>query len=376
MTLEEWSPRTAVKKNLGRFFKLPDSFMAKLAGLSPNVSLQFKLAGSPSLMLRESTLDLVQRVEAEGAKEACTTSFILDGSRGSGKSSTLLQTSSLLKSKGWIVILVPRMSQWTSGVEPYEKAASGDLYVQPVLAAKFLQLMMDWNAAAFAKIPAGNGSKQTIADVALAGIAKIDTAQTAVETVFSALFAAKDRAPVLLALDQIGAIYRTTSYFSSESKPLTADQFALPALIHKTLATLGQSRTAIVGAVDRTESLVSSRYFKYALKNMSPMNQSHGLLLSQVGTLDLASRDEFGVILPEYLDPTHSDAFSKSNKNPPKHLSRFVVPPYTKDEVAKALEFYKDNQVLFSDISDKLVAKRFMLTQGNPLGVFDSCVSL
>ncbi|EGF76458.1 hypothetical protein BATDEDRAFT_92522 [Batrachochytrium dendrobatidis JAM81] len=377
MTVTHWSPNFAVEKNLNRFATLPEKFMAKFTKLSPNLKKQFELTETPALMFRRSTAELIDLVSNEGIKEVCSTAVIVDGNRGTGKSSALIQTASYFHSKDWIIIPVLRLSEWTSGIEPYEISASNDTYYQPALTTKFLQLLLDWNEKALSKILVADESNKSVADLARSAIS-MDAVSSfaALEMVIKSIFTEKNRKPVLIAMDQINALYRKTAYFDKTSQPLNADKFAMAALIQKIFSELGQKNTVVLAAVDYTESLVGSHYLKHLLKKIEPVNKTAEVPLVQPIDVDLEARDEFGVILPLSLNPTHSDEFSKHFKLHPKHLTKFEMPVYSLSEISDVLDFYHSHNVYHGILTETEAARRWMLTQGNPTELLKSCTTL
>nr|KAJ3423020.1 hypothetical protein HK105_004195 [Polyrhizophydium stewartii] len=336
---------TVARKNLGRFVSLPQDFISKVPAAGPNLDRQFKLVDKPALMFRESTAELIHLIDKEGSKDACSTAFVV-------------------------------VSQWFSGIEPYEPSADGSKYYQPDLARKLLESIVAWNPSALEKLPSLGSSGQTVANVAASGIAGAVPAHDAFEDVVKSILAAKDRPPVLIALDQFNALFRKTEYCNAKSQPIMSNEFAVAMVFHNILAELGQPKTAILGAVDKTESLVNSYYLQNLLQKLPAVNKTAGKALDQPAVVDLASRDEFEVILPPSINPVHNDAFAEQFKQTPKHISRVHIPEYSHSEVGQVLHFYSQNNVLYKEVSDRLVAKWWMISQGNPLDVFKSCISL
>ncbi|KAH9273988.1 hypothetical protein BASA83_003623 [Batrachochytrium salamandrivorans] len=216
MSVMKWSPEFAVPKNIGRFSSLPEKFLSKIPKISPNLEKQFKLTATPALMFRQSTAELISIVEKEADKEFCTTALVVEGNRGTGKSAAFLQTVSHCHSKGWIIIPVPRLSEWMSGIEPYEMSLSRSKYLQPELTQKFISLLLEWNESALSKIPLREGSSESVADIArLAAEGDPESSFAILEEIMTRIFTAKNRNPVLLAIDQFNALYRRTAYFDT-----------------------------------------------------------------------------------------------------------------------------------------------------------------
>ncbi|KAH6584953.1 hypothetical protein BASA50_001015 [Batrachochytrium salamandrivorans] len=377
MSVMKWSPEFAVPKNIGRFSSLPEKFLSKIPKISPNLEKQFKLTATPALMFRQSTAELISIVEKEADKEFCTTALVVEGNRGTGKSAAFLQTVSHCHSKGWIIIPVPRLSEWMSGIEPYEMSLSRSKYLQPELTQKFISLLLEWNESALSKIPLREGSSESVADIArLAAEGDPESSFAILEEIMTRIFTAKNRNPVLLAIDQFNALYRRTAYFDTKSHPLTTDRFALPSMIQKIVYELGQPKTVILGAIDHTEPLVGSRYIYHRLNTLSPINQTAETPILRPIDIDISSRDDYAVVLPSFLDPTQADPFSKKFKLHPKHMSKFEMPSYSVSELSSVLDFYYQHNVFYGDMTESAAAKRWMLTQGNPLEVLKTCIAL
>ncbi|KAJ1332248.1 hypothetical protein BSLG_008907 [Batrachochytrium salamandrivorans] len=323
MSVMKWSPEFAVPKNIGRFSSLPEKFLSKIPKISPNLEKQFKLTATPALMFRQSTAELISIVEKEADKEFCTTALVVEGNRGTGKSAAFLQTVSHCHSKGWIIIPVPRLSEWMSGIEPYEMSLSRSKYLQPELTQKFISLLLEWNESALSKIPLREGSSESVADIArLAAEGDPESSFAILEEIMTRIFTAKNR-------------------------------FALPSMIQKIVYELGQPKTVILGAIDHTEPLVGSRYIYHRLNTLSPINQTAETPILRPIDIDISSRDDYAV-----------------------HMSKFEMPSYSVSELSSVLDFYYQHNVFYGDMTESAAAKRWMLTQGNPLEVLKTCIAL
>ncbi|KAI8920044.1 mitochondrial ribosomal death-associated protein 3-domain-containing protein [Powellomyces hirtus] len=384
VNLGEWGPAKAKVENIGEFLRLPESMLSGATttadGLYPPALAR---QGLSAFMLRQTTLDVLEAVSQEASKEVCSGVIALDGSRGVGKSVTLLQTVSHCAKNGWVAIYLPHPSQWVNGTEPFEPVQGTSTFAQPGVAVRILKHFLQLNSSSgLATIKSESG--ENVSEIARQGVADPSRAQKALDEVLAALASGgKDRAKVLIAVDQINTFYCKTAYHDSESREVIANQlaaiqsFAGFFTLEKKLA-----HGALICAVDRSDTQHSSPLLNSLLSSRKSATASAPSQTSRPQHLqkqyhDLAAVDEFGVLLPERLAPASYDPLASATHLHPKLTRPIVVPPYDLYEVACAAAYYTDCDALGNvEVTRDYVEKELVLTGGNPLKLHKRCLSL
>ncbi len=184
---------------------LPVSLMKSFAELSSN-----------GLLVRAQTKTLWDKVLAGE-------SFLLDGPKGIGKSSTLLQlVCAAASSKELLVLYAPSMGRWTAGYYPYYSSNNEPgKYEQPELAQDIISMFEYLNGD---KLEARPELKNVLNDQNSSPIQKL-----------SQLLSTLKAERTVFALDQVNALYCDTQYRSPEGVFLKVDDFIVLKEI-KTLA--------------------------------------------------------------------------------------------------------------------------------------------
>lgn len=152
---------------------------------------------------------------------------------------------------------------------------------------------------------------------------------------------------VLLAVDQLNALYRNTYYKDQESQPLSADRFELPKRILDMLSSSDLKNVVRLGAIDRSYSQIHSKRFEDMLKDAEvvysdPLDLSGNSEASGKKLLEQVS--EFGVILPY----SSGDGKETSSAVPMHNIKRFVVPVFDRKETKSMLDYYARAKIIES----------------------------
>ncbi|KAJ3413451.1 28S ribosomal protein S29, mitochondrial [Chytridiales sp. JEL 0842] len=356
----EWKPTDALPAHKGEFYSMPPGF---------------RTLNDKGIMLRDSTLDIINIINTEAEKSGNVSKILLDGESGTGKSAILSHLASHYKALGWIVIYIPNVSSWTSGEFPYDLPKGSEVYTQPTLTVSILERILSANSAELSKIAVvGDGVvvnrqkiKGSLADVAQAGIKFPDHAHTALYILLNQLEDhSSKRPPVLFAIDQINTFYTTTQYYDRESKALTADRLATVAPFLRLLAAEKLQKTVIVGAMDRTHSTIKSRFLEHVSNSVNNVNKSAKPPIGTSKYQDLSHIGTFGVLLPEVLAPAATDPFIVKSEVHPKNLVKYSVPVFSRAEIDALLRNHQKRKFLLRNkVDNNLVDKLKMVTGGN-----------
>lgn len=144
------------------------------------------------------------------------------------------------------------VARWTAGYYPYVAAKEPGQFDQPELAGEILTTFGHLNAAVLPKVPA------------MAALLKASDPISSLGLLIEAL-RSQTQFKVLLALDQVNALYAHTQYRDEQGTTLFTDQFSVMAAIKECLAT--PSNLTVVGAHCNVDPLV--RDYDYTQTQMS-----------------------------------------------------------------------------------------------------------
>jgi hypothetical protein len=293
---------------------------------------------STGLLYRQSTHDIINLVKEDVQNGGRT--IALDGKKGYGKSTTMFQIVSHFKKMDWIVLYFPQLSEWVSGLYPYESTSTGT-YVQQELASKVLQSILEMNEHHLKSLKTGAG--ESLVAIMKDGISNLKKSQVSLEKVMETLLDPKTkRAPVLFALDQVNALFCKTSYADKDSNPLTSDRFA----IAQTFYGLFQKvpiNTACIVAADDSMTQIRSYYFQKLLKRAPKFNKDP-LDLHVETFQSISNVSEFGVDLPLIMDRSQVELFNHPVEIP--NLTGYVIPALSLHETRPLLQFYRKTNIV------------------------------
>lgn len=216
-------------------------------GLPAGMELEFKDSMRPSLLVRQSFLDLrdnFRRIvdpptwSTDSKAPKVRKQIVLDGPVNCGKSIALAMLVHWARDEGWLVLYAPRGREWTHGGFFYKNPQTG-LWDTPVQAENVLKDFLKYNeprlrqlrCQIFDPIPLGEGAGvgwmkgadtmlvpegSTIYDLVHMGVQSTHAAVGVVVRLRKELSLVKD-IPVLIAIDQ----YNNWFTFSEYQEPVT-----------------------------------------------------------------------------------------------------------------------------------------------------------
>ncbi|CAG8513483.1 4961_t:CDS:10 [Ambispora gerdemannii] len=131
--LDEMYPEVFLRDNVGKVYTMTDSVLSKIKTfrLPPALNHEFEFFSRPSLVIRESSVKLVDLLDVS--------SNLPTGELGTGKSTLLLQAVCYTLSSNWIVIYLSHAISYVNSSSAYQKIEATGEFVQPALAQKLLQ---------------------------------------------------------------------------------------------------------------------------------------------------------------------------------------------------------------------------------------------
>ncbi|KAI8582119.1 hypothetical protein K450DRAFT_229100 [Umbelopsis ramanniana AG] len=351
INMNEFLPELITDDALNKVFALPEDVTTSLEVFKYPKFLEkeFNLLNKASLVARQSSLDLVNKIDNATSASSESTRIILTGELGSGRSAVLLQAVSFALSRKWLVIYIPTASVYTNGSSSYAPIQGSNQFEQPALASSLLQkiknvndhilkeilLTKDYHIDRHSALKGTSLSK--LLDI---GIKDQYTAQKVFEVLLEE--AGNTSTPTLLAVDEINALYTKTAYHDTDSQVLDAHRLRLPRTILDYFAGNKQFKAgAVVGAMSDHLTNIKSFGLEVALGLQVP--------------------DAYSQL------PTETIALAKG-------VERLDIKPYTDAEAKTVLDYYHMAQVVFEEPSEMLLKKKMVTSNGNPRKFFNACV--
>ncbi|KAJ3203320.1 37S ribosomal protein S23 mitochondrial, partial [Dinochytrium kinnereticum] len=332
-----WKPENATSDSAGTFFRVVpglDQYEGEAFTKDP---ANHKIPQS-SVMLRECTLKIMKDVMEELAKGRSTRKIVLDGEPGSGKSSVLLQLSGHFSALDYIVFYVPRPSHWISAKEFYSKTESGT-FIQPKLTSSVLKLFLNMNRTLLSKIQVvGEHTigksvfKGSLKDLSELGAGSPDVAHAALKAVLSELLSdASSRPPLVIAIDQVNALFTKTAYNDTDGTVLTSDRFELVSVFHDALSRRELTNAVILTALDQTDPTIKSPYLDHLLHQGTRVTSKFE---------DISDVDRYGVLPPTRMGRTKEDPVVLGGRDAPVGFEVKWVPTFDRVEVEMFLRWF------------------------------------
>ncbi|KAG2171476.1 hypothetical protein INT43_009137 [Umbelopsis isabellina] len=324
LNLNEFLPEIVTEESVNKIFALPEEATSNLEVFKypKTLAKEFDLLNKVSLIARQSSLDLVNKIDQAGSDSSKSTRIILTGEPGSGRSSVLLQAVSFALSRKWLVIYIPEASVWTNGSSAYVPVQGTDEFEQPALASNLLQkiktvndyILKDINLTKDYHIDRHSAAKGTSLSKLLdIGIKDQYTAQKVIEALLEEV--GNTDTPAIIAVDEVNALYTKTQYRDAESQVVDAYRLRLPRTILDYFSGNKQFKSgAVVGAM-------SDRLSNF---------KSLGLNVA----LGLESPDAYTQL------PETTIAFANG-------VERMDIKPYTEEEAKTVLSYYQMAQVIY-----------------------------
>ncbi|KAH9947031.1 mitochondrial ribosomal death-associated protein 3-domain-containing protein [Amylocystis lapponica] len=240
-------------------FPRSDNDLLRAYGVPKNLLVEFRVLSKPATLVRDVTLTALNVLDAAGQRPSKDTRQILTGPSGCGKSSVLLQAAEYCIANEWIVLYIPRAIEFVNSSTTYVYDPRTRTYVQPDASYQILRRFMSVNSELLQSLTTQGVFHMEDGESLPAGLPLADFIEVGIEdrslapAILSALMAELSRQtayPVLFAVDDAQALYRSTLYRDPHGHILQPHHLSVPRLIleyasgKKSLA-----RGAFLGAV-------------------------------------------------------------------------------------------------------------------------------
>ncbi|CAK7202362.1 hypothetical protein SEUCBS139899_005085 [Sporothrix eucalyptigena] len=239
--LEELAQPDATVVNAGRIMALPDAVVDQLRAIEAFKPTQnFSLFRRPSLLVRDETAELAKKLQEDVAASKKTLRVVIDGERLSGKSTMLQQVMAHGFLNDFLVFSIPECHELTTACTEYAAIPGSDpvQYIQANYTLRVLKTTLAANNELLGKLKTARNHDK-LANPVTAGSTLRDLINSAKEpdhawAVFSALWSeltdaetSLPRPPVLITVDGLAHIMRTSDYRNTAFEPIHSHDLVL-----------------------------------------------------------------------------------------------------------------------------------------------------
>ncbi len=226
------------------------------------------------LLIRPETTAILNNLKDLKSGKTAQVRCVLDGEKGTGKSTILNHVALWARNNNWLVVQVPGAAALCSGNSRWRVSEAGDL-IQYEYMQQMLQSLVSAHSQLLASLPAPNsayGKKTqhpgTALGIAEHGVGSKRYAPECFSELISSVLSQKSF-PVLLSVDQVNAMSGPTKYVHSsptplrsltagqtlsrsKSKPVDANQLFLIQQLRRFADKSNSAQVAFVGASTKT----------------------------------------------------------------------------------------------------------------------------
>lgn len=363
LQMEALNSQTSIQAHQNKFMEIDRQFIQNVGhGHGPGyLATDFKMFGRPALLYRELTQNLVDQLQknVQDGAAAPKRATVLNGKLGAGKSAELLKLASVAASAGYITIYAPSTLHWVNSSRPYapDHNETNRMFVQHEITSELLQSAMAISKDALVKVPLGKtvtvgkrslDGQKTLADLVDLGL-QIPALANDVLDQFVAIAASQSKVPVFIGLDDVNTLWCQTTYRDQEDVVLPANRLRLISTFLPYFE--GKSSLAkgwVVGAASYNEVRFMTKELNKRL-NPSPAYKLANPELAKDSNVVLSSTDvPFDIIQVDRMTP---------------------------DEASALLKFYQQTSIVSIPVTNALVAKYWVLANGNPRQMFANITS-
>ncbi|KAI5455066.1 hypothetical protein NCC49_002338 [Naganishia albida] len=214
-------------------------------GLPSNIQKEFA-RDTPTTVVRESSVTLAERLAKASTGSSDSNRILLSGSRGCGKSTVMLQAVDSAIELDSVVIYIPQAINLINSSSPFVYNQASQTFHQPAASSKLLGSILSANKTILPTIKlekdvviqssaanvgeAAFAAEDTLEKLVAAGAKSEALSVSALETVFEVL-GAQTNVNVLLAIDEVQALFMTSEYRTPDFTLLESYALSLPRLL-------------------------------------------------------------------------------------------------------------------------------------------------
>lgn len=347
-------------------------------GLPRELQRRHALQPRPRSVVRAASVELVEGMEKGAASGKPAGRQLLVGEPGCGKSTYLLQAVAHAIASGWAVVYVPRAIDWINSSTAYTYSPALQTYLQPDIATDLLKAMAQVNGGVLKRVKLHaplvvDGAELFAQGTPLSELLKKVLAehqspvarQLALELVWASLAQQTD-VPVLVAVDDVQALFGATRYRDADFAALQAYEMAVPRAFLSLLFAPqadGVKRGALLAALSMGHSeYPPSPELLVALREAS---RGEGAPVAWERVIDTLSSptSPTRVAEPHAYTPTHPQHLENARKANLALLD--VGERLSRPEAASLLDLMRRERMLWATPNDELFLGKLVESNGN-----------
>jgi len=231
---------TSDKAGVAMKFPMAETDPIRVFGLPKNLIVEFRVLSKPCSVVRDVTLNVLERLDAASQTSSANTRIVLTGKPGSGKSFTLVQAVQYASSNNWIVFYFPRAINTVNSTTAYVYDARTRTYVQSTYAYQTLHRFLTVNSAQLKELTTSTDitvekkpmiPKGTpLTELITLGVKDQTVAPTVLSTVLEEL-GKQTKYPVLMAVDDFQSLYCKSAYRDPQFERINSYHLSMPRLL-------------------------------------------------------------------------------------------------------------------------------------------------
>ncbi|KAH9933487.1 mitochondrial ribosomal death-associated protein 3-domain-containing protein [Fomitopsis serialis] len=240
LQLPTFSPE-AMNYSVGKALAFPASQNEAMRafGVPDSALRDFRILSRPCSVVRDVTISALNVLDGASDKSSRDTRLIMTGPTGCGKSYLLLQTVEYAAHSDWIVMYIPRGLHLVDSSKDYAYDARTRTYSQPAYSDQLLRRFLSVNERLIetlktrehvsledAPVPAGS----PLSELVKAGVQNPVNAPVVLAVLMDEL-SHQSTYPVLLAVDDMQAMYGYSLYRDAHYRQIMAQHLAIPRMI-------------------------------------------------------------------------------------------------------------------------------------------------
>ncbi|TFY69289.1 hypothetical protein EVJ58_g499 [Rhodofomes roseus] len=241
LELPTFSPKVMNDDSVGRVLAFPKAKNEAMRafGVPESALHDFRILSRPCSVVRDVTISTFNVLDAAGQKSSRDTRLMMTGPTGCGKSYLLLQTVEYAAHSDWIVLYIPRGLSLVDSSRDYAYDLRTQTYLQPEFSAQLLRRFLSVNERLTnmlktreqvplqgRSVPAGS----RLTALVKAGVDDVNNAPVVLSVLIDEL-SQQSTHPVLLAVDDMQAMYGYSMYRDPHYRQIMAQHLAIPRMI-------------------------------------------------------------------------------------------------------------------------------------------------
>lgn len=246
-------------------FPMSENEAIRAYGVPKNLVVEFRVLSKPCSVVRDVTVTAIDTLDEASSKSSRDTRLVMTGPSGCGKSFLLLQAVEYAAHNKWIVMYIPRAIKMVDSSTAYTYDSRTRTYLQPNFSYEILRRFFSVNQSALQHMKS-RGELVTELQSLPEGTPLLNFVQAGLSykedapAVLSALMDELSRQtthPVLLAVDDIQALYNYTAYRDPHYRALMPQHLSIPRIV---LEYASGKRAFARGAVFGAESTSNTAF--------------------------------------------------------------------------------------------------------------------